>query len=159
MTAMEKALKMLARKARTQVEVERGLARFPASERDATVARLKELGYMDDREVALGRARLLLERGEAPGLAARRLGSQGVAVEEARAAVTVAAGGAADDELVARALRLRLRGRAPRDEGERRRLFRMLVAKGHRASAVARALQLEWEGVDEADEADAAPED
>ena len=145
-TAMEKALKLLARKARTQAEVERALAKFSATERDAAVARLKELGYMDDREVALGRARTLLGRGEAPGLAARRLGAQGVSAPVARAAVAEVAGGAAEDELLARALRLRLRGRQPRDEGERRRLYRSLVAKGHRASAVARALQLAWEG-------------
>lgn len=149
-TAMEKALRMLARKARTQVEVERALAKFSPAERETAVARLKELGYMDDREVGLSRARVLLGKGEAPRLAARRLLSQGVAVTDARAAVAEAAGGVADDELVARALRLRLRGRPPRDEGERRRLFRSLVAKGHRASAVARALHLAWEGDDDA---------
>ena len=150
--AMDKALRMLARKARTQVEVERALEKFPASEREAVVARLKELGYMDDRGVALGRARMLLGKGEAPRLAARRLGAQGVSAPDARAAVAEAAGGAADDELVARALRLKLRGRPPRDEGERRRLFRSLVAKGHRAAAVARALQLAWEGPGEGDD-------
>ena len=152
-TAMDKALKLLARKARTQAEVERALAKFPAGERDAAVARLKELGYMDDREVGLSRARTLLGRGEAPRLAVQRLAAQGVESQLARAAVAEAAGGAADDELVARALRLRLRGRQPRDEGERRRLFRSLVAKGHRASAVARALKLP-EGGDDAIEDD-----
>jgi regulatory protein len=149
-TAMERALKLLARKARTQVEVERALEKFSPAERDAAVARLKDLGYMDDREVGLSRARSLLAKGEAPRLAARRLASQGVSGKDARAAVAEAAGGAADDELVARALRLKLRGRKPKDEGERRRLFRSLVAKGHRASAVARALQLAWEGDDDA---------
>ncbi len=146
---MERALKMLARKARTQAEVERALAKFSVAERETAVARLKELGYMDDSEVGLGRARTLLAKGEAPRLVARRLLSQGVASPVARSAVAEAAGGAAEDELVARALRLRLRGRTPRDEGERRRLFRSLVAKGHRASAVARALQLTWEGDDD----------
>ncbi len=149
-TAMQRALKLIARKARTQAEVERALAKFSPAEREAAVARLKELGYMDDREVGLSRARSLLAKGEAPRLAARRLASQGVASADARAAVAEAAGGAADDELVARALRLKLRGRQPKDEGERRRLFRSLVAKGHRASAVARALQLAWEGDDDA---------
>ncbi len=149
---MQKALRMLARKARTQAEVEQALAKFSASEREAVVARLKELGYMDDRGVALGRARVLLGRGEAPQLAVRRLGTQGVSGPDARAAVAEAAGGAADDELVARALRLRLRGRPPRDEGERRRLFRSLVAKGHPASAVARALHLSWDGAGEGED-------
>ncbi len=113
---------------------------------------------MDDREVARGRARTLLARGEAPRQAARRLQAQGVAAADARGAVDEATEGASEAELVANALQKRLRGRAPRDQRERQRVFRALVAKGHRPAAVALALKLQLEGEDlsaddEADEA------
>jgi regulatory protein len=146
------ALKLLARKARTARELDAALARkaVPREEREAVLARLSELGYMDDREVARGRARVLLERGEAPRLAERRLSAQGVEREIAKAAVAQVQGAISEDELLARALRRRLHGRAPRDENERRRVFRALIAKGHKPSAVARALRVDWNGDDDA---------
>ena len=104
---------------------------------------------MDDLEVARARARTLLERGAAPRLAERRLGGQGVGAAQARAAVGEAAQGASEIDLLARALRKVLHGRAPAGDKERRRAFRALVAKGHRPSQVAGALGLSWEGDDE----------
>ena len=138
MTALDRALELLARK-----------AYVPEGERAEAVARLRELGYMDDMEVARGRARTLLGRGAAPGLAERRPGEQGVGAAQARAAVGEAAQGACEAELLERALRRVLRGRAPAGDKERRRIFRALVAKGHRPSLVAGALGFSWEGDDE----------
>ena len=148
MTAVERALKLLALRSRTRLELDRALirARVPEADRKLALARLGELGYMDDREVARGRARTLIERGEGPRLLARRLESQGIAKEDAEAALAEAKGAADDDALAVQALRRKLRGRAPRDEAEKRRLLRGLIAKGHRPSAAARALSMEWDG-------------
>lgn len=153
MTPVERALKLLAARARTALELDRALERagVSAPDRKAAVARMRELGYMDDREVARGRARTLIERGEGPRLAARRLSSQGIAQEDAQAALEEARGDAGDDELAVRALRRRLRGRQPRDLAEKRRLLRTLIAKGHRPRSAAKAVGLEWEGDDEID--------
>jgi SOS response regulatory protein OraA/RecX len=151
MTPLDKALKLLARKARTQKEMDAALERagVPEGERAEAVARLRELGYMDDLEVARARARTLLGRGAAPRLAERRLGEQGVEAAQASAAVGEAAEGATEAELLDRALRKMLRGRAPAGDKERRRAFRALVAKGHRPAQVARALGMRWDGDDE----------
>jgi regulatory protein len=150
-TALDRALRLIARRSYTQQELHGALARagVAEAERESAVARLRELGYMDDLEVARARARTLLERGAAPRFAERKLGGQGVEAAQARAAVGEAAQGVSEAELLARALRKVLRGRAPAGEKERRRVFRALVAKGHRPSQVAGALGLSWEGDDE----------
>jgi SOS response regulatory protein OraA/RecX len=128
-------------------------AGVPQGERAEAVARLRELGYMDDLEVARARARTLLGRGAASRLAERRLGEQGVGTAPARAAVGEAAQGASEAELLERALHKVLHkvlhGRAPAGDKERRRAFRALVAKGHRPAQVARALGISWDGDDE----------
>lgn len=148
MTPLDRALRLLARRAYTAREMDLALERAGVleDERKGAVARLKELGYMDDLEVARARARTLLARGAAARLAERRLSEQGVAEAEARTAVGEAADGASEAELLGRALRKVLGGRAPAGEKERRRAFRALVAKGHRPAQVARALGLSWEG-------------
>jgi regulatory protein len=150
-TALDRALALLGRKAYTHKEMDDALAKAGVAEeeRQNAVARLRELGYINDPEVARARARTLLERGAAPRFAERRLGEQGVGAAQARAAVGEAAQGASEVELLARALRKVLRGRAPAGDKERRRAFRALVAKGHRPSLVAGALGFSWEGDDE----------
>ena len=151
MTGVDRALELLARKAYTYKEMDEALAKAGVVEEDrrSAVARLAELGYMNDLEVARTRARTLLDRGAAPRFAERRLGEQGVGAAQARAAVGEAAQGASEAELLERALRRVLRGRAPAGDKERRRIFRALVAKGHRPSLVAGALGFSWEGDDE----------
>ena len=143
-TALDRALRLLAARARTAAELERALARagHPDEERASAMARLRELGYMDDATVAEGRARTLLASGVAPRLTTRRLLSQGVAAPTARAAIEAAAEGADEEALVARAVEKALRGREPRGDEERHRLLRRLVGKGHRPSLVAKALGL-----------------
>lgn len=157
MTGLERALKLLALKSRTEAELDRALRRAGVSdaERTLALARLRELGYMDDAAVASARARTLLERGASPLLMRRRLLAQGVESATARAAAEEAAEGASERELVERALQKRLRGRAPRDDKERRRLFRALIGKGHRAALVAEALGIDAQEVDDGVEEDA----
>jgi len=153
MNALDKAFRLLAMRARTVRELDRALERAKVSERDrkAALARLRELGYMDDREVARFRARRSIERGDGARLAERRLAAQGIAPAEVRAAVEEAKGEADDDELALRALQRRLKGRKPKDEREKQKLLRALIAKGHRPGAAARALGIEWEGDEEID--------
>jgi regulatory protein len=148
--ALERALRLLGHRARTAVELDAALERsgFAAIDRDATLARLRDLGYINDPDTARHRARKRVGQGDAPRLAAQKLVSQGIADSDARAAAAEAADGADEIELAARALRHRLRGRKPADEREQRRLFRALVAKGHRPSAAAKALGIDWDGDD-----------
>jgi len=150
-SALDHALRLLARRPYTEKELEAALAKagMEGSDRESAVARLRELGYMDDLEVARTRARTLLDRGASPRLAERKLGEQGVGAAQARVAVGEAAQGASEAELLARALHRVLRGRAPAGDKERRRAFRALVSKGHRPSQVAGALGISWEGDDE----------
>jgi len=140
-------------RSRTEAELDRALQRanIPEEDRKAALARLRELGYMDDREVARVRARGSIERGEGVRLTAHRLSAQGVKTADARAAIEEARGEADDDELAVRALRRRLKGRKPKDAREKQKLLRALIAKGHRPAAAARALGLEWEGDEEID--------
>ncbi len=127
-------------------------AGFPAPERESALARARELGYINDRETARTRARSRLDQGDAPRHVAKRLAAQGIDEPEARAAAVEAAEGVGEDELASRALQRRLRGRQPADEREKRRLLRALIAKGHRPSAAAKALGIEWEGNNEIDD-------
>jgi len=149
----DKALRLLGHRSRTAAELDQALDRagIPVPERESALARLKELGYINDAETARVRARTRVGQGDAPRLAARKLQAQGVAESVALAAAAEATEGAGEEELAARALRRRLRGRQPVDEREQRRLFRALVAKGHRPAAAAKALGIDWDGDDEID--------
>ena len=143
-TPVEQALKLLGHRSLTMRQLEQALARkgMVREARDAALARVRELGYIDDAEVAKVRAERLLAKGDAPRLVARRLRAQGVAAVTAEAASVEAASGASEAELVARALERKLRGRPIGDERDRQRLFRALLQRGHRAGAVAKALNL-----------------
>lgn len=143
--ATERALRLLGSRALTLRQLEVALLRkgVPRLELDAALARVKELGYIDDAEVARGRAQRRVAKGEAPRLVARRLRAQGVPAETARAAAEEAAAGASEDALAAQALRQKLRGRPPGGPREKQRLARALIAKGHRTAAVAKALGLD----------------
>ena len=153
MNPFDRAVKLLAMRSRTEAELDRALERAKVAEPDrkAALARLRELGYMDDRETARTRARSMIERGEGARLAVRRLSAQGIGEGDAQAAVAEAKGEAGDDELARRALQKRLKGRKPKDDRERRKLLRALIAKGHRPGAAAKALGIEWEGDEEID--------
>ena len=101
------ALKMLSRRARSEAEVRRALEKAPFSAEviAAALARLKELGYLDDQAFARARAQTLLEKGRlGPSAVSRRLAAQGVDEGEAEAAVSDARGGRSDEALAREAL-------------------------------------------------------
>jgi regulatory protein len=147
---VEKSLTLLARRQRTARELDQALARVkvPAEERAAAVARMRELGYIDDPATAAVRAKRFLGRGESPLRVQQRLRSQGVTGQDAKAAATEAAAGQGPEALAKQALAARLRGRQVKDQKDRERLLRWLVSKGHRPSAAAQAVKLEWDGPD-----------
>lgn len=140
---LDRAVALLASRERTVRELEAALARrgVPEEERAAALARVKELGYIDDASVARARAKRLLEKGGAPRLAERKLVAQGVSRETAQAASREAAGDRSEAELAREALQRRLRGRPIASEKERQRLLRLLVRMGHRPSAALAALK------------------
>jgi len=110
--ALDAALKLLAGRSRTEAELRRALLSrdYPAGEVESAVARVRELGYLDDGEVARARARSLLGRSAAPRLAARRLEAQGIDPVLARTAVDGEAGEEGEEALLERALQRRLKG-------------------------------------------------
>ncbi len=149
-TPVERALRLLAFRARTEHELDQALARAKVTpaDRAAALARMRELGYIDDPSLAQARARQRLSKGDAPRMIAQRLLQQGVAAEEAHAAAKQATAGASEDELAVQALARRLRGRPVKDEKERRRLLRALMQHGHRASSAVKALRLAMDGAE-----------
>jgi SOS response regulatory protein OraA/RecX len=151
-SAFDRAVKLLAARQRTEAELRRALADYPAEDVESVLARVKELGYINDRETARGRARTRVGLGDAPRLAARKLLAQGIAEATAREAASEAAEGVDEDELAARALQRRLRGRKPGSERKKLRLLRALIAKGHRGAVAARVLGIEWEGDDDVED-------
>jgi regulatory protein len=147
---LDAALKLLAARSRTEAELRKALSsrEYPPADVETAVARVRELGYLDDGEVARARARSLLGRGAAPRHAARRLEAQGITPAQARTAVDGEAGEEGEAGLLERALERRLKGRKL-DLTEKQRVFRSLVQKGFRPSAVARRLGLDWDGDDD----------
>jgi regulatory protein len=169
-SALDAALKLLAARSRTEAELRRSLLsrEYPPGEVETAVARVRELGYLDEGEVARARARSLLGRSAAPRLAARRLEAQGIDPVVARAAVDGEAGEEGEAGLLERALQRCVKGRsgggagfardgrrpeavASMTEKEKQRVFRSLVQKGFPPSAVARKLGIDWDSDDDID--------
>ena len=117
---------------------------------------MRELGYIDDPATANARAKRFIGRGESPLRVQQRLRSQGVTGQDAKAAATEAAGGQSPESLARKALEARLRGRPLKDQKDRERLLRWLVSKGHRHSAAAQAVKMEWDGPDGESDSDAS---
>ncbi len=93
-SATAHAVKLLSVRARTRQELELALQRRGYSDRarKAALARVAELGYLDDAAYARSRASALLSEGKyAPGGVVRRLVARGVGEAQARAAVAEAA--------------------------------------------------------------------
>lgn len=143
---LDVAVRMCARKARTRAEVRERLEREGLQARDVArvMARLAELGALDDSALARAEAAALLERrGLGPLLAVARLVARGVAEREARAAV---AERMAQGELsLARAALARRYGGVPRDPRGRARAVRWLSARGFSPETAAEAVGLELE--------------
>ena len=100
--AMALSLKLLAHRARSESEIHRRLQRagFAPEVTETTVARLKELRYLDDAAYARSRAQTLLSRGRfAPKMVEQRLAAVGVPEQTALAAVREARGERDEREL------------------------------------------------------------
>ncbi len=139
-------LAMLARRELCEMQVRDRLARREHSPEaiDGAVARLRSTGALDDRRVALSRARSearVKSRGRSRIL--RALEALGIAPEVAAAAVDEVFQAVDEAELLERALTRRLRGPAPsiRDPAHFRRLHQQLVRQGFQPSAVVAALK------------------
>jgi regulatory protein len=139
------ALRLLARRARTQAEIRAGLARrgFESGVADDTIARLERAGLIDDAAVADAVVR---DAGR------RLLGSRRVAVQLAKRGVpkelrgaAVAASGAADVEAARELLRRRFPGGPPADRRAAARALRTLVARGFTSSVARRALGIDFD--------------
>lgn len=137
-----KALEALTRRARSTAELDRWLtARDHSREHiDLSIARLKELGYLDDAQYALAFAR---SRATARGMSRRRiqaeLSRRGVARELIDAAIAEVMEDEGLDEraLVEAAAAKKLRGMATLEPTvRRRRLYAFLARKGYAADLV-----------------------
>jgi regulatory protein len=106
-TALQAAVRLLEARTRS-VEGLRSALRtrgYPEAELEAALARVQELGYLDDARHAALRAAQLLAQGKAQGEVQRRLGAEGVGEGVALAAVDEEARRAGHtDEAAARAL-------------------------------------------------------
>ena len=140
--ALEAAVKMLARRARSEAEVRAQLERkgLAGAAVDDAIARLKELRYLDDEAFAANRATLLLRANNGPRSVARKLAAAGIGEEQARAAIEQGREGASERDLARRALearRPRVDERSPLPE--RIRAARWLLGRGF-SEEIARAL-------------------
>jgi regulatory protein len=131
----ETALRLLTRRAHSEAELRRKLARrgCPADDVDRAVVRVRGLGYLDDaafaRALAGARART---RG--PALIARELASKGIA----RALVQDAVGAVRREDVVAAARRLA--GRAAETGADRRLAAARLQRRGFPGDVIREAL-------------------
>jgi len=145
--AMAHALKLLRHRARSRHELSLALARKGFSEdvAHATLARLAELGYLDDARFARARAESLLSAGRLGEASVReRLLAHGLSESEADAALADAKAEVGFDALASgRTLlqRRRLWGR-PLDEREKAQAARFLTARGFSEDDVERLLRL-----------------
>jgi regulatory protein len=138
------ALRMLAGRELSEAQVRQRLARrrHDPDAVDAAIARLKAERSLDDERVAGAIAR------REAGLRKRAARRVEQAIERAGIARPIAQRAVADafeaidgDELLAAALDRRLRGRVVRDDRERHRLYRYLLAQGFDPDRVHAALR------------------
>jgi regulatory protein len=133
--AFETALRLLTRRAHSELELRRklGRRRCPPDEIEQAIARARRLGYLDDAAFARG---LAAERARTrgPALIAAELASKGVE----REVVGDVVGSVPRDDLVAAARRLAARGAG--SGTDRRIAAARLVRRGFPADVVREAL-------------------
>jgi len=143
---MEAAASALARRPRTAAELRAWLAqrRYPRAEISRALARMRDLGYLDDAEYA---ASFVTHRAASRGWGADRvrqeLARRGVENEIIEMALARAQEqGSSPSANIARALEkhVRLRGR-PRDRRERDRLVAALRRQGFTLDAIREAIE------------------
>jgi regulatory protein len=141
MTALEAGVKRLSARALSKGELRQKLAsRFPDKEVEAALGRLSELGYLNDRRLALDRAEDALANGRGPLLIAARLSA--AQIDEAIVAETVA-GLAARVEQACEALLQAKLGTSP-DARAVARARRLALGRGFEEEMVERLLQKHW---------------
>ena len=132
--ALSAALRLLSARARTQKQLTALLERkgFAPAEVSAAIARVTELGYLDDGSLARARALALLKGGKlATSAVTQRLTAQGIAPATARAAVKEAESELGFDPLeAARALLAKKGLSKPADDRARAKAMRLLAARG-----------------------------
>jgi regulatory protein len=142
---MEAALAALSRRSRFTAEMRRhlGTRGYPPEEIEATLARLLELGYLDDaRHAAAVATRVAAERGWGPRRVRQELARRGVSGEIIdRVLAGAEAEGSDPSRNLERVLAklLRSRGR-PSDRRERDRLRAALMRRGFSPDEIGRAL-------------------
>ena len=140
------ALTLLSARELSEVQLRARLTRrkLDPDDIDTAIARLKKDGTLDDRRVALALARLesgIRHRGRARVI--QKVRQAGIDADVADQAVREVFEDVDENDLLARALERRLRGRGPRDldERERARVVRSLMAQGFRLEAILKKLQ------------------
>ena len=148
--ALACAFRALARGPRTRAEITATLARrgHGAEATAATLARLDELGYLDDALVAGAVAR---------GAERKHLGSRRVALTLGRRGVardvvqdTARESGATDLERARAFLVRRFPGGVPADRPARQKIMRQLAARGFPGDVVRKALGIDFDVDDDA---------
>jgi regulatory protein len=146
MTALEAGLKRLSARALSRGELRQRLApRFPPKDVDAALARLSELGYLDDRRLAFDRSEDALANGRGPLLIATRLAAaqiDEVIVKEALASLSTRVEQACLDLLRAKL------GQAP-DQRALVRARRLALGRGFDEEMVEALLRKHWPGAPE----------
>jgi len=151
--ALDEALRLLALRLRTALELDRAW-KGPDSPNRAKIdaARVRELGYINDPETARVRARTRVEQGDAPSLVARKLLAQGIAEPDARAASIEAAEGAKDEGAGGAGAETSPARPQAADEREETAACSGACREGPSAPARRRRWRMAWEGNDEIDD-------
>lgn len=141
--ALGAALRALARQPRSRSEIEAALARrgHDAPTIAGVVARLLELGYLDDALVADAVARGAERKHLGSRRVARMLGRRGVAREVVES--TARASGAGDLERARAFVARRFPGGVGRERAERQRATRLLFARGFPGDVIRQALGID----------------
>ena len=138
------ALHLLARRELSVAECRaRLLAKdHPPEEIDAAVAHLLETRALDDERVARAFARTALTvKGRGRLRVQRELQEKGIPRDTAAAALAEVFGDPDAPSLVAKAVKQRLHGRAPRDRAESARLYQYLMRQGFTSATVMETLR------------------
>jgi len=148
--AMQLALRLLSLRARSRRELKLALDRrgFAEPQQEAVLARLGELGYVDDVRFARDRASALLRGGRlGPRAVLQRLFAHGLSEEQARQALSHAEREVGMDPLEAARSVLKRRGfvAQPLEPKQRAKAARLLRARGFADATIEELLGSEAE--------------
>jgi regulatory protein len=143
--AMQVALRLLSLRARSRRELKLALGRkgFAEPQQEAVLARLGELGYVDDVRFARDRASALLRGGRlGPRAVLQRLSAHGLSDEQAREALSHAEREVGVDPLEAARSLLTRRGLVgqPLEPKQRGKAARLLRARGFADATIEKLL-------------------